>query len=46
MAKIVVFGAGNIGRSFVGAVFSQAGYELVFADVAQTIIDELNRRGS
>ena len=37
--KAVHFGAGNIGRGFVGLVLHNAGYELVFADVAAPLID-------
>ena len=39
--KAVHFGAGNIGRGFVGLLLSNAGYELVFADVADALIDAL-----
>lgn len=42
--KIVIFGAGKIGRSFIGQLFSRGGYEVVFIDVYQRIIDELNIR--
>ncbi len=45
MEKLVQIGAGNIGRSFVGQIFSRAGYEVVFVDIDQTIIDALNDRG-
>jgi mannitol-1-phosphate 5-dehydrogenase len=44
--KIVIFGAGKIGRSFIGQLFSNGGYEVVFADINKLIIDELNRRGN
>ena len=40
--KIVVFGAGKIGRSFIGQLFSRGGYEVVFIDVFKPVIDELN----
>ncbi len=39
--KAVHFGAGNIGRGFVGFLLGRAGYELVFADVNAALIDEL-----
>ncbi|MDX9880423.1 MAG: hypothetical protein RBS73_00060 [Prolixibacteraceae bacterium] len=43
--NIVVFGAGKIGRSFVGQLFSRAGYHVVFVDIDQRVIGELNKRG-
>ncbi|MEI7423999.1 MAG: hypothetical protein WCK18_17990 [Prolixibacteraceae bacterium] len=43
--KIVIFGAGKIGRSFIGQLFGCSGYTIVFVDVDQTIIDGLNREG-
>ncbi len=42
--KLVLFGAGKIGRSFIGQLFSRGGYEVVFIDVCKPIINELNRR--
>ena len=44
--KLVIFGAGKIGRSFIGQLFSRGGYEVVFIDVFKAVIDELNRRGN
>ena len=40
-----MIGAGKIGRSFIGQLFSRGGYEVVFIDVYKPVIDELNRRG-
>ncbi len=44
--KLILFGAGKIGRSFIGQLFSCSGYEVVFVDINQKIINELNRRGN
>lgn len=46
MKKMVLFGAGNIGRSFIGQLFSRSGYEVVFIDIMEPIIKALNKRGS
>jgi len=42
MKKAIQFGAGNIGRGFIGLVLEQAGYHVVFADINQQMIDRLN----
>ena len=42
--KAIQFGAGNIGRGFIGAVLSQAGYEVVFADVVADLLEQINTR--
>lgn len=42
MKKAVMYGAGNIGRGFIGKVFSEAGYEVVFIDVVPAVVDQLN----
>ena len=42
--KAIQFGAGNIGRGFIGAVLSQSGYELVFADVVEELLNQINTR--
>lgn len=41
--KAVMYGAGNIGRGFIGMLFSASGYEVTFIDVAENLIDALNR---
>lgn len=43
--KLLLFGAGKIGRSFIGQLFSAGGWEVVFVDVSKPVIDELNTRG-
>lgn len=45
MKTAIQFGAGNIGRGFIGAVLSKAGYRLVFADVNQELLDRINKDG-
>lgn len=42
MKQTVHFGAGNIGRGFIGALFSQSGYHVTFVDIADNIINKLN----
>jgi mannitol-1-phosphate 5-dehydrogenase len=42
MQKAVMYGAGNIGRGFIGQLFSQSGYEVVFIDVIEEVVNKLN----
>jgi mannitol-1-phosphate/altronate dehydrogenase len=42
--KMLQFGAGRIGRSFLGQLFSLSGYEVVFVDIDQEIVKEINRK--
>lgn len=42
MKKAIQFGGGNIGRGFIGAVLSKAGYHVVFADVNEALLSSLN----
>jgi mannitol-1-phosphate 5-dehydrogenase len=43
---VVQFGAGAIGRGFLGQLWSEAGYRVVFVDADRDVVRELNRRGS
>ena len=42
MKKAVHFGAGNIGRGFIGLLLSKAGYHVTFVDVAAPLVDDIN----
>jgi mannitol-1-phosphate 5-dehydrogenase len=44
MRKFVQIGAGKVGRSFVAQLFSAAGYEVVFSEVNETVLQALNER--
>lgn len=39
------FGAGNIGRGLVGAILAPAGYKVIFADVVDDLVGQINSRG-
>ena len=43
MKRAIQFGAGNIGRGFIGGLLSKSGYHVVFADVNNEILDAINR---
>jgi len=45
MKKAIMYGAGNIGRGFIGQLFYESGYEVSFIDVNMTVIDKLNADG-
>ena len=40
------FGAGNIGRSLAGALFSRSGYEVLFVDALPEVVNALHARRS
>jgi mannitol-1-phosphate 5-dehydrogenase len=44
--KAVHFGAGNIGRGFVAEFLHNSGYEVVFADILDAVIDLLQKTPS
>jgi mannitol-1-phosphate 5-dehydrogenase len=46
ITESIIFGAGNIGRGFIGQLFSESGLPVTFVDVDQPLIDALNARGS
>jgi len=45
MPQAVVFGAGSIGRGFIGQLLSESGYTVVFVDIDAPLIAALNARG-
>lgn len=44
MKQAVMYGGGNIGRGFIGALMSRSGYEVTFVDVALPVVEELQSR--
>ncbi|MBP3479105.1 MAG: mannitol dehydrogenase [Oscillospiraceae bacterium] len=44
MKKAVMYGGGNIGRGFIGALLSQSGYEVTFIDVAEPVVKALQEK--
>jgi len=42
--RAIHFGAGNIGRGFIGLLLSQAGYSVTFVDVTEALVKLLNER--
>ena len=45
MKQAIIFGAGNIGRGFIGQLYSESGYHVTFVDVDRPLLDTLNGRG-
>lgn len=44
--KAVHFGAGNIGRGFIGDLLHDSGYEITLVDVNQELVDQINETHS
>ena len=44
--RVLIFGAGAIGRGFLGPLLTQHGIEISFVDVNQTLIEQLKDRNS
>ena len=42
---LVQWGAGNIGRSFIGQIFARNGWQVTFVDVDSDLIHQLNQAG-
>ena len=40
--RAIIFGAGNIGRSFIGNIFSSNGWKVIFVDANAALVKELN----
>ncbi len=45
MKQALMYGAGNIGRGFIGQLFHMSGYEISFIDVNMAVVDKLNTDG-
>ena len=41
----MIFGAGSVGRGFLGQLFSESGHEVVFIDVDEPLVETLSIRG-
>ncbi|QJB71417.1 mannitol-1-phosphate 5-dehydrogenase [Mycoplasma sp. 1654_15] len=42
--KVLIFGAGNIGRGLVAYIFNKNDFEIIFVDKNQDLIDEINQK--
>lgn len=43
--RAVHFGAGNIGRGFIGQLLHESGYDITFVDVRDDVVDTLKMEG-
>ena len=42
--KVLMYGAGKIGRGFMGQLFTDSGYQVVFVDIIPELVAALNER--
>lgn len=45
MKQAIIFGAGNIGRGFIGQLFSESGYRVNFVDIDLELLAAFNQGG-
>lgn len=45
MKKAIMYGGGNIGRGFIAQLFFMSGYETVFIDVNDALVNRINENG-
>jgi mannitol-1-phosphate 5-dehydrogenase len=45
LKKAIQFGAGNIGRGFLGELFHRAGYKIIFVEKDEKLVEEINQKG-
>ena len=43
--KIIIWGAGKIGRGFIADIFYHEGFDICLIDESKTLIDKLNKQG-
>ena len=41
MKRVLIIGAGRLGKGFVGETFDNAGWDITFLDKDQRVIDEI-----
>lgn len=46
MKKALIFGAGKIGQGFLGDLLHEDGYKIIFADVSDEVVNEINKNNS